>query len=151
MTPPTVPTLFHEVQGQFRTAQAGSAALCPARLKHACSRHGELCGIWGRAVLYRPKTILCIQVLFASFGVLMSLCLHTAVVGRTSICLEMLWLWTGIDGERRQGQTDANEINGVGAHKHPEAERLARVIFVSHTADFLADLRHLVMMVLLFV
>lgn len=77
--------------------------------------------------------------------------LHTAVVGRTSICLEMLWLWTGIDEERKQGQTDANEINGVDAHKHPEAERLARVIFVSHTADFLADLRYLVMMVLLFV
>lgn len=32
---------------------------------------------------------------------------------------------------------------------NPEAEQLARVIFVSHTADFPADLRHLVMMVLL--
>lgn len=81
----------------------------------------------------------------------MSLCLHTAVVGRTSICLEMVWPWTGIDEERKQGQTDASEINGVGAHKYPEAERLARVIFVSHTADFLADLRHFVLMVLLFV
>lgn len=72
-------------------------------------------------------------------------------MGKTSICLEMVWLWTGIDEERKQGQTDANEINGVGAHRHPEAEQLARVIFVSHTADFPADLRHLVMMVLLFV
>lgn len=52
---------------------------------------------------------------------------------------------------RGNSQTDANEINGVGAHKYPEAEQLARVIFVSHTADFLAALRHLVMMVLLFV
>ncbi|CAN8204536.1 unnamed protein product [Coccothraustes coccothraustes] len=44
------------------------------------------------------------------------------VVGKTSVCLEMVWLWTGIDEERKQGQTDANEINGVGAHKHAEAE-----------------------------
>lgn len=114
--------LFHEVRGQFRTAQTVSAALCPTRLKHACSRHGELYGVWGRAVLYRPKTILCTEVLFASFGVLLCLCLHTAVLGRTSICLEMVWLWTRIDEERKQGQADANEINSVGAHRYPETE-----------------------------
>lgn len=86
----------------------------------------------------------------------MSLCLRRAAVGRTSICLEMVWLGTVIDLERRQGQTDANEMSGVWCTHackpgHREAEQLAGVVFVSDTADFLADLGHLVMLALLFV
>ena len=86
----------------------------------------------------------------------MSLCLHRAAVGRTSICLEMVCLGTVTDEERRQGQTDANKINGVWrTHAcklgHPEAVQLARVVFVSNTADFLADMGRLVMLALLFV
>lgn len=42
-----------------------------------------------------------------------SLCLHRAVAGRTDICLEIVWLGRVIDEERRQGQTDTNEVNGV--------------------------------------
>lgn len=65
-------------------------------------------------------------------------------MGRTSICLEMVWLGTVIDEERRHGQIDANEISGVWCTQackfgHAEAERLARVVSVSDTADFLAD------------
>lgn len=36
---------IHEVQCLFRTAQAVSAPLSQARLKHACSSHEELCGV----------------------------------------------------------------------------------------------------------
>jgi len=68
----------------------------------------------------------------------------------------MVWLGTVIDEERRQGQADASEINGVWCTHacksgHPEAEQLARVVFASDTADFLADLGRLVMLALLFV
>lgn len=87
------------------------------------------CAVSAKDCVY---TILCIQVLFASFGVLLSLCLHTAVVGRTSICLEIVWLWTGIDKERKQGQTDVNEIIGVGVHKHSEATGQSYLCF-SHS------------------
>lgn len=47
VVPPQVahcPPLILEVQCLFRTAQALSATLSHARLKHACSSHEELCG-----------------------------------------------------------------------------------------------------------
>ncbi|XP_017679536.1 PREDICTED: 5'-nucleotidase [Lepidothrix coronata] len=49
-----------------------------------------------------------------------------AAVGIINIYLEMVWLWTVIDEERRQGQTDINEINGVRAHIHTGQRGLER-------------------------
>lgn len=71
-------SLIHEMQCFSRTAQAISDTLSQTRLKCACSRHEELCGAWGRAVLYKPKTILWRQIPSASLGFLLCLCLHRA-------------------------------------------------------------------------